>query len=66
MAADSFDLHVVFARSRRLCEKYGIVSDVDCPVPSDDDWVDRMFQAGVDLYRHVKEGARAMRFRFKC
>lgn len=49
MSAETFDLDVVFANARRLCEKYGIVYDVTNPVPSDDDLADRTFQADVDF-----------------
>jgi len=49
IAAEDFDLDVVFASASRLCEEYGIVYDADCPVPSDDDLADRIFQAAVDF-----------------
>jgi methylamine---corrinoid protein Co-methyltransferase len=62
MAADTFDRDVVFAGASRLCEEYGIVYDENCPVPSDDDLVDRTFQADVDLYGHIKEGTRKWGF----
>ncbi len=49
MAAEVFDLDVVFANARRLSEKYKIVYDPKNPVPSDDDLADRTFQAAVDF-----------------
>jgi methylamine--corrinoid protein Co-methyltransferase len=49
MSAETFDLDVVFANARRLCEKYKIVYDPANPVPSDDDLADRTFQAAVDF-----------------
>lgn len=49
MSAEAFDLDVVFANARSLCEKYGIVYDAKNPVPSDDDLADRTFQAAVDF-----------------
>jgi len=49
MDAETFDLRVVFANARRLCEKYKITYDPANPVPSDDDLADRTFQAGVDF-----------------
>ena len=49
MSAETFDLDVVFANASRLCEKYKIVYDPTCPVPSDDDLADRVFQAGIDF-----------------
>ena len=49
MAAEVFDLDVVFANARRLSEKYKIVYDKASPVPSDDDLADRTFQAAVDF-----------------
>ncbi|MCH8120105.1 MAG: monomethylamine:corrinoid methyltransferase [Planctomycetes bacterium] len=49
MAAEVFDLDVVFANAKRLCEKYKIVYDKANPVPSDDDLADRTFQAAIDF-----------------
>ncbi len=49
MSAETFDLDVVFANAKRLCEKYKIVYDPINPVPSDDDLADRTFQAAVDF-----------------
>lgn len=49
MAAEVFDLDVVFANAKRLCEKYKIVYDKASPVPSDDDLADRTFQAAIDF-----------------
>ena len=49
MSAEAFDLDVVFANARKLCEKYGIVYDPENPVPSDDDLADRVFEAAVDF-----------------
>jgi len=49
MSAETFDLDVVFANASKLCEKYKITYDPACPVPSDDDLADRVFQAGVDF-----------------
>jgi len=49
MTAETFDLDVVFANARKLCEKYKIVYDPKNPVPSDDGLADRIFQAAVDF-----------------
>ena len=49
MSAEAFDLDVVFANARKLCEKYKIVYDPDNPVPADDDLADRTHQAAVDF-----------------
>jgi methylamine--corrinoid protein Co-methyltransferase len=49
MSAEAFDLDVVFANARNLCEKYKILYDPKNPVPSDDDLADRTFQAAVDF-----------------
>jgi methylamine--corrinoid protein Co-methyltransferase len=53
MTAETFDLDVVFANARKLCEKYTIVYDPNTPVPSDDDLADRTFKAAVDFVVQV-------------
>jgi methylamine--corrinoid protein Co-methyltransferase len=53
MTAETFDLDVVFASARKLCEQYAIVYDPDTPVPSDDDLADRTFKAAVDFVVQV-------------
>ncbi len=53
MKAETFDLDVVFANARKLCEKYKIVYDPKNPVPSDDDLADRTFKAAVDFVVEV-------------
>ena len=53
MNAETFDLDVVFANARKLCEKYKIVYDPKNPVPSDDDLADRTFKAAVDFVVEV-------------
>ena len=49
MDQESFDLDVVFANVRTVCEKHNIVYDANTPVPSDDDLADRVFQAAVEF-----------------
>jgi methylamine--corrinoid protein Co-methyltransferase len=49
MSQEDFDLDVVFANARKLCEKYKIVYDPQTPVPSDDDLADRTFLAAIDF-----------------
>jgi methylamine---corrinoid protein Co-methyltransferase len=49
MSAEAFDLDVVFANARQLCQAYGIVYDPQNPVPTDDDLADRTFQAAIDF-----------------
>lgn len=53
MSQETFDLDVVYANARELCEKYGIVYDPDTPVPSDDGLADRVYQAAVDFVEAV-------------
>ncbi len=53
MSQDVFDLDVVYANVKELCEKYGIVYDPETPVPSDDDLADRTYQAAVDFLAAV-------------
>jgi len=53
MTAETFDLDVVFANARKLCEKYRIRYDSKNPVPSDDDLADRAFKAAVDFVVEV-------------
>lgn len=53
MDHESFDLDVVFATARRLCEKYQIAYDPDNPVPADDGLADRVYQAAVDFVAAV-------------
>jgi methylamine--corrinoid protein Co-methyltransferase len=53
MTAETFDLDVVFANARKLCEQYAIAYDPDTPVPSDDDLADRTFKAAVDFVVQV-------------
>lgn len=49
MDKDTFDLDVVFANARELCEKYEIVYDPQTPVPSDDDLADHVYKAAVEF-----------------
>ena len=49
MSAESFDLDVVFSNARKLCEKYKIAYEPQCPVPSDDGLADRTYEAAVDF-----------------
>ena len=49
MSAETFDLDVVFANARRLCERYKIRYDPSTPVPADDDLADRVYEAAVDF-----------------
>ncbi len=53
MDQESFDLDVVFANARRLCEQYEIAYDPETPVPSDDDLADRVYQAALDFVAAV-------------
>ncbi len=49
MSAETFDLDVVYANARKVCEKYKIVYDPQNPIPSDDDLADRVFGAALDF-----------------
>jgi len=53
MAQESFDLDVVYATARQLCDKYGIAYRPETPVPSDDELADRVYQAAVDFVVEV-------------
>ena len=53
MSQETFDLDVVYANARELCEKYGIVYEPGTPVPSDDGLADRVYQAAVDFVAAV-------------
>jgi methylamine--corrinoid protein Co-methyltransferase len=53
MSAETFDLDVVYANARKVCEKYKIVYDPQNPIPSDDDLADRVFQAALDFVADV-------------
>lgn len=48
-----FDMDVFVPKLSELIEKYKIKYDPDTPIPSDDDLADRVFQAGLELYRDV-------------
>lgn len=52
MKQKEFDLKI-FKVSSRLVKKYEIKYNAKIPVPSDDDLADRVFEAGVELYREV-------------
>ncbi len=66
MAQESFDLDVVYAAARKLCDKYRIAYRPETPVPSDDDLADRVYQAAVDFVVEVgvycPDTARVIRF----
>jgi methylamine--corrinoid protein Co-methyltransferase len=49
MSAETFDLDVLFATARELCQKYEIAYDRRNPVPSDDRLADRVYAAAVDF-----------------
>jgi methylamine--corrinoid protein Co-methyltransferase len=49
MDQETFDLDVVYANAKALCEKYKIVYDPLTPVPSDDDLADRVYEASVEF-----------------
>ena len=49
MDKEIFDLDVVFANTRELCQKYEIAYDPQTPVPSDDDLADRVYRAAVEF-----------------
>ena len=49
MDKETFDLDVVFANARELCQKYEIAYDPQTPVPSDDDLADRVYKAAVEF-----------------
>lgn len=48
-----FDMEVVVPKIQEVVAKYMIKYDPDNPVPADDDLADRVFQAGLELYRDV-------------
>jgi methylamine--corrinoid protein Co-methyltransferase len=47
--AKDFDLKVVAAKTRELVKKYEITYDPEQIVPTDDDLIDRIYEAGVEL-----------------
>lgn len=47
--AKDFDLKVVAAKTRELVKKYDIKYDPERVVPTDDDLIDRIYEAGVEL-----------------
>ncbi|MHC4983623.1 MAG: monomethylamine:corrinoid methyltransferase [Planctomycetota bacterium] len=49
MSQQAFDLDVVYATAKELCDKYKIKYDPKTPVPADDDLADRVYQAAVDF-----------------
>ena len=48
-----FDMEVFVPKVEEFVSKYKIKYTPDTPVPSDDDLADRVFQAGLELYRDV-------------
>lgn len=48
-----FDMEVAVPKIQELVAKYRIKYDPNNPVPADDDLADRVFQAGLELYRDV-------------
>ena len=48
-----FDMDVFVPKLSELIAKYKIKYDPNTPIPSDDDLADRVFQAGLELYRDV-------------
>ena len=48
-----FEMEILVPKVSEVVSKYGIKYDPDNPVPSDDDLADRVFQAGLELYRDV-------------
>ena len=48
-----FDMEVVVPKIQEVVARYRIKYDPDNPVPADDDLADRVFQAGLELYRDV-------------
>jgi methylamine--corrinoid protein Co-methyltransferase len=52
MRQKQFDLSI-FKTAERLREKYGIHFNPETPITADNDLVDRVFQAGVDLFLKV-------------
>jgi methylamine--corrinoid protein Co-methyltransferase len=52
MRAEKFDIEL-FRRVTELQKKFNIQFDPQIPVPEDDDLVDRVFQAGVELFLSV-------------
>ena len=61
-----FDMEVLVPKVQEVVSKYKIKYDPENPVPSDDDLADRVFQAGLELYRDVgtycPDTERIMRF----
>lgn len=52
MRMKEFDLKL-FNVTSRLVKEYGIKFDPSVPIPSDDDLVDRLFEAGLKLYAEI-------------
>ena len=52
MRMKEFDMNL-FRVTSRLVKEYGIKYDPKIPIPSDDDLVDRLFEAGLKLYVEV-------------
>ena len=61
-----FDMEIFVPKVEEVVSKYKIKYDPHTPIPSDDDLADRVFQAGLELYRDVgsycPESERIMRF----
>ena len=53
MPEKEYDLKVFVPKLRQILKKYEIRHDPEVVVPSDDEFADRMFEAGVELYKEV-------------
>ncbi|MHC4150228.1 MAG: monomethylamine:corrinoid methyltransferase [Planctomycetota bacterium] len=53
MSAKEYDMKVFIPAVRRVVKKFKIEFDRKDPCPSDDDLVDRIYQAGLELYAEV-------------
>ena len=48
-----FEMEVLVPKVQEVISKYDIKYDPETPIPSDDDLADRVFEAGLELYRDV-------------
>ncbi len=50
---EEFELELFSTKVRELVKKYDIMYDPQNPIPSDDNLADRVFEAGIELYKEV-------------